>query len=42
MASPDNHENPLRVAVPPGVVTVTFPLLPPDTFAIIWVEELTV
>jgi len=34
--------NPVLVAVPPGVVTLTLPLVPEPTTAVIWVDELTV
>jgi hypothetical protein len=41
-APPDVNVNPARVAVPPGVVTLTEPVVPVPTTAIICVAELTV
>ena len=34
--------NPAKVAVPPGVVTLTLPVVPPETVAVILVAEFTV
>jgi hypothetical protein len=36
------HVNPARLAVPPGVVTLTLPVDPEPTTAVIWVAEFTI
>ena len=41
-AGGDIQVNPAFVIVPPGVVTLTFPVVPDPTTAVIWVAELTV